>query len=269
MSLGMFSVYSHVLGMDVPVNVLLPERRKRKTIDQSQKKYPVLYCLHGHSDDQFAWIRKSQIELLVRDLEVIVVMPTTLRSFYTDGKYGLKYFTFIANELPMLVASMFHASTAREDTYVMGNSMGGYGAFKLALNYPEKYAAAASLSGALDPYFGFTQNDTDALFGMDGFSQNIKNVFGDLEDYRNSINDLCFMAKKLDEYDGIQPLLFQCCGTDDPLTYEQNCVFTEFVEKNTNHLNRVYSESSGGHDWEYWMPRAKEFIQMLNLKKID
>lgn len=269
MSFGMFSVYSHVLGMDVPINVILPERRKKETLNQSDKKYPVLYCLHGHSDDQFAWIRKSQIELLVRNLEVIVVMPTTLRSFYTDGKNGLKYFTFIAEELPMLIANMFHASTAREDTYVMGNSMGGYGAFKLAMNYPEKYAAAASLSGALDPYEGFTQSNTDELFGMNGFAQNIKNVFGNIEDYENSINDLCFMATKLDKYSGEQPLLYQCCGKEDILTYKQNEVFSQFVEKNTSCLNRIYSESHGGHDWEYWMPRAKEFIEMLNLKEID
>lgn len=268
MSLGMFSVYSHVLGMDVPVNVLLPERRKRKTIDQSQKKYPVLYCLHGHSDDQFAWIRKSQIELLVRDLEVIVVMPTTLRSFYTDEKHGLKYFTFIADELPMLIANMFHASTKREDTYVMGNSMGGYGAFKLALSYPERYAAAASLSGALNPYDGFVSHDTNDVFGMDDFSQNIKNVFGSEADYRCSINDLRYMAKKLDVYKGEQPLLYQCCGSEDVLTLLQNEEFNEFVNTETRKLNRIYHVGLGNHNWEFWMPEAEKFINMLNLKSI-
>lgn len=268
MSFGAFSMYSHVLGMDVPVNILLPERRKRETLDQSEKKYPVLYCLHGHSDDQFAWIRKSQIELLVRNLEVIVVMPTVLRSFYTNEKYGLKYFTFIAEELPVLISNMFHASLEKEDTYVMGNSMGGYGAFKLAMTYPEKFKAAASLSGALDPYDGFTQSNTDELFSMEGFSQNIKYVFGDKEEFYGSENDLYSLATKLSKYDGNHPLLYQCCGTDDPLTYSQNIKFDQYIKDNSLSLNRIYSFTSGYHNWDYWMPEAKKFIDLLNFKEI-
>lgn len=269
MSLGIMSVYSHVLGMDVPVNVFLPERRKSEVLDQANKKYPVLYLLHGHSDDQNAWLRKSQIELLVRDLEVIVVMPTTHRGFYTDGKTGLKYFTFIGEELPKIICNMFHASNKREDTFVMGNSMGGYGAFKLALNYPNRFAAAASLSGALLPYEFVIDEDTNDIFNLSDFSNNIKNVFGTKEDFDNSINDLCYMAKELDKYDGEQPLLYQCCGTEDPLTYENNQIFSKYVEENTTNLNRIYSESPGDHNWEYWMPRAKDFIEMLHLNQID
>ena len=269
MSLGIFSVYSHVLGMDVPLNVFLPERRKREALDTSGKKYPVLYLLHGHSDDQNAWMRKSNIELLIRDLEVVVVMPTVHRGFYTDCKKGLKYFTFIAEELPIMVRNMFHVSNKREETFVMGNSMGGYGAFKLALNYPDRYGAAASLSGGLEPYQCFMDPEIDSLFNIADFTANMRNVFGSKEDYEQSENDLCYMAKKLDEYEGPQPLLYQCCGTEDYLTYEQNNIFSQFVEKNTSHLNRVYSESAGGHDWTYWMPRAKEFIEMLNLRKIQ
>ena len=269
MSLGVFSVYSHVLGMDVPLNVLLPERRKKETIVNAEKKYPVLYLLHGHSDDQNAWIRKSQIELLVRNLEVIVVMPTTHRGFYTDCQSGLKYFTFIADELPKMIGNMFHASTKREDTFVMGNSMGGYGAFKLALNHPDRYAAAASLSGALEPFQCFVDEENDQIFNLPDFSTNIKNVFGSEEDYRQSVNDLDYRAKLLDGYEGEQPLLYQCCGVDDTLTYSQNVIFSKYIDENTKRLNRIYSVSPGGHDWDYWMPRAQEFIDLLKLNPIE
>ncbi len=269
MSLGIFSVYSHALGMDMPLNVLLPERRKAEAQDWSDKKFPVLYCLHGHSDDQNAWIRKSQIELLTRGYEVIVVMPTTHRGFYTDAKYGHRYFTYIAEELPQLVANMFHASTRREDTFVMGNSMGGYGAFKLALTYPERYAAAASLSGALDPFAWFSDPVSLESFVTEDFANNIHNVFGSAEEYHGSRNDLRYLARRLAASNGPQPLLYQCCGTDDNVTYCLNESFTRAVRQGLGNLNLQYEEGPGGHDWSYWMPQMERFISLLDLRPIS
>ena len=120
--------YSYYLGMDSPLTVLLPEKRGRKPEAAPDKKYPVLYLLHGHADDNTAWIRKSDLELLVRDHDLIVVMPSAHRSFYTNGRYGHLYFDYITKELPVIVGNFFPASARREDTYIGGLSMGGYGA---------------------------------------------------------------------------------------------------------------------------------------------
>ena len=117
--------YSYYLGMDSPLTVLLPEKRGRKPEAAPDKKYPVLYLLHGHADDNTAWIRKSDLELLVRDHDLIVVMPSAHRSFYTNGRYGHLYFDYITKELPVIVGNFFPASARREDSYVGGLSMGG------------------------------------------------------------------------------------------------------------------------------------------------
>ncbi len=112
--------------------------------------HPTLYLLHGLSDDDSIWLRRTSIERYVADLGIAVVMPQVHRSFYTDMAEGGRYWTFISEELPTLARSFFPLSHQREDNFVAGLSMGGYGAFKLALRKPEQYAAAASLSGALD-----------------------------------------------------------------------------------------------------------------------
>ena len=84
-------------------------------------------------------------------MNLIVIMPGAERSFYADMEHGYKYWTYISEELPSIMKSFFPISDKREDTFVAGLSMGGYGAMKLAFNHPERYAAAASLSSAVDP----------------------------------------------------------------------------------------------------------------------
>ena len=111
---------------------------------------PVLYLLHGLSDDHTAWLRYTSIERYATAAGLAVVMPAVARSFYTDEAYGQAYWTYVADELPEIVSSFFRVSTRPERTYVAGLSMGGYGAVRLALARPRQFAAAASLSGALD-----------------------------------------------------------------------------------------------------------------------
>src|SRR4051795_10646195 len=111
---------------------------------------PVLYLLHGLSDDHTAWLRNTSIDRYAAARGLAVVMPQVQRSFYADEVHGGRYWTFLSEELPEVVGSFFRVSTRREDTYVAGLSMGGYGALKWALREPHRFAAAASLSGALD-----------------------------------------------------------------------------------------------------------------------
>ena len=91
-----------------------------------------------------------QFERYVEGLNLAVIMPAVQNSFYTDMVHGGKFLTFLTEELPAMLHDLFPLSTERADTFVAGLSMGGYGAFKLALTRPDLYAAAASLSGALD-----------------------------------------------------------------------------------------------------------------------
>jgi S-formylglutathione hydrolase FrmB len=111
---------------------------------------PVLYLLHGMSDDHTAWLRYTSIERYAAAAGLAVVMPAAARSFYTDEAQGHAFWALVADELPEIVSSFFRVSTRPERTYVAGLSMGGYGAVKLALARPRQFAGAASLSGALD-----------------------------------------------------------------------------------------------------------------------
>ena len=145
--------FSEALSLSTSMTVLLPQRTttqigmEGRTTDGAP---PVLYLLHGLSDDDTIWLRRTSIERYAAPLGLAVVMPQVHRSFYADQAYGGRYWTFLTEELPELVGSLFRVSDRREDTFVAGLSMGGYGALKWALRQPERFAAAACLSGAVD-----------------------------------------------------------------------------------------------------------------------
>jgi enterochelin esterase-like enzyme len=137
--------HSEVLDLRNTMHVLLPQRTMAERQSKRAPKYRVLYLLHGHSDDHTAWQRWTSIERYVEGLNLAVVMPAGYLSFYTDMAYGPRYGQFISEEVPAVVHDLFPLSSEREDTFVAGLSMGGYGAFKLALTYPERFAAAAKM----------------------------------------------------------------------------------------------------------------------------
>src|ERR1044071_4956102 len=142
--------FSETLGLLSTMFVLLPQRPLADAQKKPRRKLRTLYLLHGHSDDHTAWQRYTSIERYAEGLNLAVVMPAVHLSFYNDMAHGGKYWQFISEEVPTLVRELYSLSSKREDNFVAGLSMGGYGAFKLALTYPDRYAAAASLSGALD-----------------------------------------------------------------------------------------------------------------------
>src|SRR4051812_22076552 len=153
MALLRWDFFSDALSLSTSMTVILPQPTSTQigmTGDAGDEAPAVLYLLHGLSDDDTIWLRRTSIERYAAPLGLAVVMPQVHRSFYTDEAYGGRYWTFVSEELPELVARFFRVSERREDTFVAGLSMGGYGALKLALRQPERFAAAASLSGALD-----------------------------------------------------------------------------------------------------------------------
>ena len=139
--------YSDVLGLSVQMDAILPQETESQigmVGVAARAEHPTLYLLHGLSDDHTIWQRRTSIERYVAPLGLAVMMPAVHRSFYTDMARGYRYWTFVSEELPRLARSFFHLSASRDDNFVAGLSMGGYGAFKLALRCPEKFAAAAS-----------------------------------------------------------------------------------------------------------------------------
>ncbi len=220
--------------------------------------HPTLYLLHGLSDDHTIWQRRTSIERYVDGLDLAVVMPAVHRSYYTDMVAGYHYWTFISEEVPYVAHSLFHLSQRREDTFVAGLSMGGYGAFKLALTFPERYCAAASLSGALDVDRMVRDPQTDWL-------DEAPAIFGDLAGVKGSPNDLFYLAKKLAASRGPKPRLYQWCGTEDFL-YKDNVRFQERAQKLGLALD--YSETPGTHAWKYWDQQIQAVIEWLAPEKL-
>lgn len=233
--------FSETLTLGSTMQVLLPQRPLAAAQKKPQKKFRTLYLLHGHSDDHTAWQRWTSIERYVEDLNLAVVMPAVHLSFYTDMAYGGQYWQFISEEVPAVVRDIFPLSSDRRDNFVAGLSMGGYGAFKLALTYPEQYAAAASLSGAVDiREVVKAHNDPANKAGL----VEMRNVFGDLDKVPGSKHDLFTLAKKAAK-SHVKPRLYQCCGTEDDL-YADNVRFRDAIHKLP--LDLTYEEGPGEHN---------------------
>jgi putative tributyrin esterase len=174
--------------------------------------------------------------------------------FLTDIAHGGNYWTFISEELPMLARSFFPLAPQREGNFVTGLSMGGYGAFKLALSYPECFAAAASLSGALDlvPLFKAPQEPARLA--------ERQRIFGDLHAVEGSANDLYALAQEGVVSGSACPHLYQCCGTEDMLHGNNVLAKTSFQSLG---LDLTYEDGPGAHEWGYWDQQIQRVLAWL------
>lgn len=254
--------YSYALGMDSFISVLLPEKRLHKPEINPDKKYPVLYLLHGATDDHTSYVRKSVIELLTRDHDLIVVMPSGHLSFYTNTTYGINYFDYITEELPLIVSNYFPASNKREDRYIAGLSMGGYGSLKAAFSRPDLYAGVASMSGAINVGFHKVKEQISRPSVIKNEEALFSGIFGSKENYTGKDHDIVSLVKELpNKKNGLDLKVYQCCGTEDFL-YEQNTLLKSAIE-NIELKKYVYHEEPGLHNWAYWnkeLPRILEYF---------
>ena len=249
--------FSSVLGMCTAMNVILPQTTGTRGligVDTADVDvtYPVLYLLHGMSDDHTIWSRRTSIERYADERGIAVVMPTTELGWYTNMKHGRRWRTYIGEELPAICHDFFpRISQKREDTYIAGLSMGGYGAYALAMTYPEQYSAAAGLSGAYMPLrFG---RDTEPFW---------QDIFGTMSDFTGSENDLVATSSRLVREGGPLPRLYMWCGTEDGL-YSQNLAMRD-------HLNAIgwedftFEESAGNHNWKCWDEKIQTVLAWIH-----
>jgi len=257
MALIQCGFYSEALQLNVSTQVLLPQKLEgqvgRLPGEVKGGTWKTLWLLHGMSDDETTWVRRTSIERYAGMYGVAVVMPAVNRSYYADMAHGLKYWTYISEELPRLMRSYFPLALGRENNFAAGLSMGGYGAFKLALNFPEQFCAAASLSGALDPI-------SEALIKNASRNEEMKMIFGSKAKVTGSENDLFHLARKVAKSKGPKPRLFQCCGTEDFL-YKDNLRFRDEAKKLK--LDLTYTEGPGSHEWGYWDARIQDALRFF------
>ena len=238
-----FHYFSDALSKQTAAYVLVPET--------GEGPFPVLYLLHGLSGDHTIWLRRTRIERYVAELGIIVVMPDGGRSFYTDAIEGYAYGKAVGEELVARVDRTFPTQANRDGRVVAGLSMGGYGAVRLALAYPQTFRAAHSLSGALA--FGshlFTPDDDD-------FGREFRRVIG--MSPGGSEHDLFTLATKC-HAEGTLPDLRFDCGTEDFLLPGNRAFAQHLVEQKIPHQ---YEEFPGDHTWDYWDEHIQDALTFL------
>lgn len=259
MAYGTITFFSDALGQDMTVDYILPDTRRRKRTwkDWNVGLLKTIWILHGNGDSNNAWIRKSNIELYARQFDVAVIMPSCGREAYTDSKRGLNYYTYITEELPIVMRYYLPLSNRREDNFIMGNSMGGYGALKVAMRNPDRYEAVASFSA------GWAYGKHGNLQKLQGMDKVSDLIYGSQEEFIGSENDLYYLADHLYEKPyGKQLRIYQCCGTEDFL-YQDNADLRDYLQKTLTDSKYLYFEGPGGHDWFYWNPEIENVFRFF------
>ena len=247
--------FSETLGLTSSAYVLLPQGPP----PAGRKAHRTLFLLHGLSDDHTAWMRRTGIERYADAKNIAVVMPAVARSFYQDMASGPRYWTFLSEELPSLMRRFFPLSAEREDTFAAGLSMGGYGALRLGLGCPNKFAAVASMSGALD----FVGRLRDS--GKEGsrISQaEWRGVAGSEKNAAGTDSDLYHLARRVSAESGPKPALYISCGTEDELLPDSRAFHRHLDDARYPHH---YEESPGAHDWTFWDRQIQRVLDWLPL----
>ena len=239
------SFYSQSIDLTTSFTAVLPH----EGTSEDNGNRPVLYLLHGLSDNHTNWLTNTSVARYALARGFIVIMPEVTRSFYADMKAGPKYFTYVSEELPKIAESMFGFTHKRENTFVAGLSMGGYGAMKCALSRPDFFAKAASFSGALDIEYRCTKD----------FVPDFQLCFGESIP---SGSDLFALAEKVALLpENKRPELYFNCGTEDFL-YKDNQNFKAKLDELAIHY--TYEEWQGDHEWGFWdvsIQKALDFFQ--------
>jgi len=252
--------YSDALSLSTSMSVILPQQTRNQigmAGVAAAGRHPTLWLLHGYSDDHTIWCRRTSIERYVSELGLAVIMPAVHHSYYSDIPNGMAFWEFVSEELPAIARGFFPLSDRREDNYVAGLSMGGFGALKLALHHPHRYAAAASLSGAVNP--------SSSIDGAQLSHREKRVLFGDEGGPQRHRADLAAASRRVVESGGDLPALYLACGLEDGLLGDNR----EFVA----HLRDIdypvrYEEDAGrDHTWDYWDETIQRVLDWLPLPK--
>jgi len=237
------------VGVNLPLYIILPDPGKIGEVPLPRRK--VLYLLHGLSDDGSAWQRYTSIETLAAAYGLVVVMPSAGRSFYTDQPDGQKYFTYLSEELPRYLGQVFGLKPRRADTFIAGNSMGGYGAIKAALLHPELYAAAASFSGVLSLAVLALLPESDAR------KPEFARLFGSLDKLAGGEHDpAAWLERAAKDPAGLPHLYLSVSRQED--IYPLSGMFHAACQ--ALGVASEYHEQDGAHDWFSWDGQIRLFL---------
>jgi S-formylglutathione hydrolase FrmB len=247
------SVFSKVLEMETGVTVVIPNK-----FDIGQN-YQVVYLLHGLCGNNDDWVNYSMLPVYANNYRAVFIMPEIARSFCADMKFGQRFFSYVSDELPTICKSVFNISAKREDTIIMGDSMGGYGALKCALSKPEQYGYCCAFSS---PCL-FLREDLERHAETEQFEKiygeqllkDFQGIFGHDLEWSNE-HEILDLAKNVNRQ-SVKPKIYCTCGTEDFL-HELNERFSYEMQKLD--FDFVYEEWSGSHDWYFFNEALKKAL---------
>lgn len=245
--------FNIILPNDLPADRILGYERHHR------RGMKALYLLHGYTGDNKDWLVNSMISDLAGKYNLAVVFPSGENSFYVDGKgAGKQYGQYIGSELVDYTRKVFGLSANREDTFIGGLSMGGFGALRNALKYNQTFGKVFALSSALiiHKIEGMQSGDKDAIADYHYYHS----VFGDLNALDESDVNPEHLAKNIIKDKGAIPDIYMACGKEDFLINE-NRAFKLFLDNNGIPVH--YTEGSGIHDWNYWNSHLEPAIKWL------
>ena len=243
-----------MIGQVLPYNALLPVGYA-----ESNKRYPVLYLLHGLFGRYDDWVTRTNLAECAAHYDVIIITPEGHDGWYTDSASVAtdKYESYFIRELISDVDARFRTIKDRRARGVAGLSMGGYGALKYGLKHPDQFTFAASLSGALDPAL---RTDDNPGFAWDILRPSINTVFGPRNSQTRTANDLHQIARGLSASQiASLPYLYFDCGLEDGFLATNRELAEILLSKKIPHQ---YRQLPGGHDWGYWDQQVREVLRL-------
>lgn len=243
--------FSHCMKREVSFSALVPLDAPPTPEQSGEKRAPALrslYLLHGYSGSHMDWLYFSRIRELSDKYKIAVFMPAGENHFYLDDvERGPLYSKFLGEELIDFTRSMFPLSSEREDTFIGGLSMGGYGAIRNGLKYANRFGKIIALSSAILPYkiTGLAPGYQDVIADYNYYTR----VFGDLDQLLETDKNPEVLIKQLQAAGASLPGIYLACGKDDFLL-DVNRRFHEYLVQ--ERIPHDYHESAGTHDWNFW-----------------
>ncbi len=256
------NLISTSLMRTVPVNVIIPADKPALPgmSVRENKPYKTLYLLHGVLGSYVDWINGTRIQRFAEMNDLVVVMPSGENSFYVDMPGGNdNYGEFVGKELVELTRKIFPLSHKREDTFIGGLSMGGYGAIRNGLKYHETFGYIIGLSSALITEDLAERNEDDKVmfYETKAFAER---CFGDLKELQKSDMNPKYLVQKLKKQKIEFPKFYLACGREDGLL-PKNEEFMKFLKE--NEIDVTYETGLGAHEWDFWDTYIERAIQWL------
>lgn len=265
MALIQVNLMSQCLMRTVPVNVILPVDKMTFPGQpvREEKPYKTLYLLHGVFGSYIDWVAGTRIQRFAEENDLAVVMPSGDNAFYVDQPAGNNnYGAFIGQELVELTRKMFPLSRKREDTFIGGLSMGGYGAMRNGLKYSDTFGCIAALSGAfhLEEMASRTQ-DTGFMLQNKSYAEA---CFGDLTKLLSSDKNPKFLAEQMQQQGKPFPRIYMACGDKDSLLPD-NRDMADYLK--ACGADVTFEIGPGAHEWDFWDTYIRRAIDWLPTEK--